>query len=248
MDEKPPINYTEYPRSFSEPRIRLETITEAWRFLTAQMGVWVLATLCMLGLTLLLGAPLYILAFMQLVGKAQPSMQDMLLFYAISFPAVILVYVGQAIGFAGMYSMALRQIQGQSIAIKDFFHTGSSLWSHIGAGFLVSIAVLIGSMACYIPGFMLGGLLLFTQPIIIHQKVGAFAAMSQSWNMLKSQLVMAAVFYFLISMVAGLGAILCGVGILFSYPLYPLAVSLVYRDHLHALYGTPAPGPSPDLQ
>jgi len=212
------------------------------------MGLWVVATLCMLGLTFVLALPFYLLAIMQLIGKKDPQVGDILLFYAMSFPAVVLIYVGQAIGFAGMYNMSLKQIQGQPIALKDFFRTGSSLMSHIAAGVLVSLAVMIGSMACYVPGFMVGGLLILTQPIIVHQKLGVVAAMTQSWNMLKSQIWMAAAFYFLVSMVAGVGALACGIGVLFTYPLYPLAVSLVYRDHLIALYGNPAPGPSSEVQ
>ncbi len=236
MEQAPPPQYAEYQRGPIEPRIRFETISEAWRFFSAQMGVWVLATFIMLFATVLFAAPIYVLAVMQMIGNRNPSMGDMVAFYGYAFLAGILAYVGQTLGYAGMYNIALKQIQGELVSIRDMFSIGGGVLNHIIAGLVISVGVMIGSLACYLPAFIIGGLLLFVQPIIVHQKVGAIAAISQSWNLLKGQIWMAAAFYLVITLVASLGAIACGIGMLFTYPLYPIAVSLVYRDYLNALY------------
>jgi len=244
MTEMPPPQYAEYPRQTVAPRIRMETISEAWNWFRAEMGLWVLATFLMLMITLLCALPFYVMAFASIFGQRNPDIGAMLVFYAWSFPAAIMIYVGQAIGFGGMYNMALKQIQGQAITIKDFFEFKGALFHHLVAGLVISVGVMFGSIACYVPGFIIGGLLIFAQPIIVHQRLGAFPALSQSWNLLKDQLWMATAFYFILSLVAGMGALACGVGLLFTYPLYPIAISLVYRDHLNALYGANATDPS----
>jgi uncharacterized membrane protein len=221
----------------------METIGEAWNWFRAEMGLWVLATLLMLLITFGCAIPFYGMAFATMFGNPDPNIGDMMMFYVWSIPAAIMIYVGQAIGFAGMYNMAIKQIQGQPISMRDFFDFKGMFWQH--AGLVISMAIMFGSIACYLPAFMLGGLLIFTQPIIVHQRIGAFAALSQSWNLLKGQIWMAAAFYFILSMVAGLGVVVCCVGLLFTYPLYPLAVSLVYRDYLTAHYGSSAPEAAP---
>lgn len=238
MEEHPPSQYTEYPRLPIEPRIRMETIAEAWKYLTAAPGQWIAATFLMMLLSLALAGPFYALGVMQLLANREPDIGNILALYAFIFLAAILAYVGQAIAFGGMYHMALKQIQGEAVTLKDMFSLGgSSVFSHIVVGFVISMGVMIGSIACYLPAFLIGGLLMFSQPILIHQKIGPMAALSQSWNLLKGQIWMAAAFYLVISLVASLGAIVCGVGMLFTYPLYPLAVSLIYRDYMQALYG-----------
>lgn len=220
----------------------MEVIGEAWKFLLAAPGQWIAATFLMVLLALLFAGPLYVLGFMQMIGKPNPEIEDILLMYAFMILAALLGYVGQAVGFGGMYHMALKQIQGEPAQLKDMFSLGgSSLLAHIVVGFVISVGVVIGSIACYLPAFLIGGLLMFSQPILIHQKIGPWAALTQSWNLLKKHIWMAAAFYLVISLVASAGAIACGVGMLFSYPLYPLAVSLVYRDFMHAMYGQQVP-------
>lgn len=246
MENQPPVQYTEYPRGAIEPRIRMEVIGEAWKFLLAAPGQWIAATFLMLLVALLFGAPLYVLGMMQILGKRNPDVADIMLMYAFMIPAGLLLYVGQAIGFGGMYHMALKQIQGEPVQLKDMFSLGgSSVFAHIAVGFVISVGVVIGSFACYLPAFLIGGLLMFSQPMLIHQKIGPWAALSQSWNILKKHIWMAAAFYLVITLIASLGAVACGIGMLFSYPLYPLAVSLVYRDFMQAMYGQQVPTVEP---
>jgi len=222
------------------PRIRMETISEAWNWFRSEMGLWVAATLIVLVITFACAIPFYAMAFITMM-KPNPTFNDIMAFYAWSIPAAIMLYVGHAIGIAGMYNMAVKQIQGEEISLREFFNFRGMFIQHLIAGIVISLAILIGSIACYLPAFILGGLLMFTQPIIVHQRIGAFAALSQSWNLLKDQIWMATAFFFIVSLIASLGSLACLVGMLFTYPLYPLAVSLVYRDHLSALYGQKAP-------
>jgi len=238
MEQGPPVQYADYPREPVAPRIRLEAIAEAWKYIKAEMGIWALATFLMLAVTFLLVAIPYFAAISLIMGNRNPDLGTMLAFYGYAFLAMLLGYAGHAIFFAGMYHMAMKQIQGEKIRMGDMFRLGGpSIFSHIGIGIVTIIGVTIGSIACYVPGFIIGGLLMFAQPIVVHQKIGAIPAIRQSWTLLKGQIWMATALYLILSLAASLGSLACLVGILFTYPLFPLTISIVYRDYMQALYG-----------
>jgi hypothetical protein len=236
MSEIPPQQYADYPRLSIAPRIRFEAISEAWKFVQAELGTWILATFLFFVITFAFITPIYILALGSVMGNPHPQIDAILRMYAIMIPGMFIGYIGQAIGLGGMFNLAMKQVQGYPITIRDFFSTGGSVWSHVGAGLIFVFAVMVGSIACYIPGFIVGGLLMFIHPIIVHQRVGAPEAIRLSWSMLKPHIWTALGFYLLVSLVAGLGALLCGIGLLASYPIYALAISIVYRDFVQALH------------
>ena len=84
-------------------------------------------------------------------------------------------------------------------------------------------------------------MLLFTFPILVRERGGAIAAMTTSWNMLKGDMWMALAFAFVTALLSGLGAIGCWIGIVFTLPLWPLAVAIVYRDFANFQYDPAAP-------
>jgi len=96
---------------------------------------------------------------------------------------------------------------------------------------LNGLAVAIGSVFCYIPGLVLGGLLMFTIPLIVDRRMDGIEAMKLSFNTLKGDALMATLFYLVVSIVGGLGGIACGIGALFTWPLFFLSISLLYRDY-----------------
>jgi hypothetical protein len=51
-----------------------------------------------------------------------------------------------------------------------------------------------------------------------------------SYNALKPFAWGMFIFMFVVGLCAGLGACLCGVGLLFTYPIYVLAVALTYNN------------------
>lgn len=232
MSEIPP-QFTEYPRADMRPRIRFEAIGEAWRFMTANLGIWVLASFLTVVLTLLLFLPFYVMGIVKMIGMDQqrPDIGQIMSFYGLIFLSSILSGVGQSIGLAGMYNMALKQIQGYEISIKDYFPSGGVILSHVGAGLLIALGTMVGSFFCYLPGLLFAGLTMLTHPIIAHRRLGAIEAMKTSWNLMKNDMWMALAFFFVVSLAAGLGMFACGIGILFSFPLLPLGIALVYRDY-----------------
>ena len=240
MSEVPP-QFAEYPRVPQRPRVRIEAIGEAWKLLTQDLGTWALAGFITSVFAVVAFLPLYLVAIIQLVASRTPTLGQMFIFYVLIFGAMIALYIAQGLGYAGMYRMALKKLRGEPIAMKDYFAWDSSMITHAVASLIIALGVVFGSILCYLPGFIVGGLLMLTQPIIVARKCGVGEAVGTSWNLLKGDLWMATGLYFLTSLVAGLGAIACGIGMFFTLALLPLTFAIVYRDFSQGEYSSNGP-------
>jgi uncharacterized membrane protein len=233
-----PNEYASYPRATVRPRIRFEAISEAFQFFKQEMAVWIAATLVYLliagGLIALIYFPMVgMMAVMQTADSTDPgAIATLLGFYAYSFFASIAVNCVMYALMGGLFRIALNQLQGKPIAIGQLFDIRGRIVSHIVAAFLVAILTTIGMMFCYLPGFIVAGLMMLVQPLIAHQSVGPIVAIKQSYESLKSEIWTALAFYLLITIVAGAGVLVCGIGLLVSYPIMILATSIVYRDFM----------------
>lgn len=231
------------------PRINFDAIGEAFRLFQQQMGTWVLAVL----ITFAIQGGLYLVFVLAMQGLGMAmiganrggsnaaagaitgaAFGGFLVYYVVSLTVGALFY-------GGLFRMAVKQVRGEPIATGDLFSATDVLGSLIGASLLMGLAVAAGMALCVLPGLIIAGLLMFTIPLIVDQRVGALAAMGMSWNALKGEIVMAPLFLFVASMLASLGALLCGVGLLFSYPIFPLAVALLYRGTFGGGAGQPEP-------
>ena len=95
---------------------------------------------------------------------------------------------------------------------------------------LVGIITLIGFMLCIIPGFIAGGAFLMTYPLIVDRKLSATAAMKTSLDVAQQNLFQFTLFALVISLIAGLGALACCVGLLITFPLFITTITCAYRD------------------
>lgn len=114
------------------------------------------------------------------------------------------------------------------------------------------VLALVSGLLAVIPALVISALLMFTYPLIVHGRLGVIEAMGRSWSALKGQFIMASLFQFVAYLVAGLGVLACCVGVLFTMPLYPLAVAVLYRDFflggpVKLAPGYPAAPPLSDL-
>ena len=83
---------------------------------------------------------------------------------------------------------------------------------------------------CFIPGLIVFGLLMLAIPLVSEGRLPATGAMIQSWHALKSQWLTAAVFHWVLFILAGSAYFLCFVGVLFTGPLYCLSVTILYHN------------------
>ena len=128
----------------------------------------------------------------------------------------------------GMIRMARNQIRGRTPRIDDLFSVTEHWFDLLLVSFLIGVAIIIGHMLCVIPGFIVSGLLMLAIPLVVEGGLPATGAIIHSWDALKSQWLTATIFHLFLILVAASGSLLCGIGVLFTGPLYSLAVALLY--------------------
>ena len=222
-------DYDEAPRA--SPKVRLETIGEAWTLFQQQSGVWLGAgALLFLAIFVVYGGGSFAM-LAPFLGKKEPDTGALIAtLLGGSLVLVVLLLALSGILSAGMYRMAIKQVRGEPIALSDLWGATDCLGPMIGSSLLIGIAVSVGVNFFVIPGYLLGGLWMLAGPLVADRKLGAMEAMTVSWKALQPDLVMAAVYYFLISLVASLGVFVLGIGIIATLPLFYLGLALVYRD------------------
>lgn len=139
--------------------------------------------------------------------------------------------------YMGMIRVALKVTAGVVPEVNDLFKT-DHFGSYLGAAILVGLAVFVGLLLCIIPGIYVGIMLGFFGFIVIGRGEKAIDSISASAELTRNHrgtLFLLGLAVFGINIV---GALLCGVGLLVSYPVTIVAMGYAYR----VLSGeTPAP-------
>ena len=152
--------------------------------------------------------------------------------------ALALIFLGVVtIGFqgilaAGITNFTMRASRGLPVTNSDLWVGFRKPWTYFGAFALVALLSTLGVCACIVGTYVVYGVTMFVWPILLDKKCGVWDALSQSWEMLKSEWLMATLFYFVVAMVAGLGVYACYVGILLSWPYLYIAPALLYNRYM----------------
>jgi uncharacterized membrane protein len=217
------------------PRVRFETIGEAWTLFQQQMGAWLgagaMATAALFAFIGLSSGFFIVPLLATSAVSKEPNVGVALggMFLGILLMTVGAVLLGGLLS-AGFYRMAHKQVHLGTVAISDFFDIKDIFWPMLGMSFLVGLATSAASQFFAIPGLILGGLWMLAGPLIADRRMGIIQAMSASWRALQHDLIMASCYYLVVSLLATVGIFLLGIGIIFTMPLMYLGLALVYRD------------------
>jgi uncharacterized membrane protein len=219
-----------------EPLLRFSVIGDAWRLYQRRWWTWSAAMLIVLIAESVVGRALFAVFGMRWPGGAggfrlPPAPGAGALHYVST-----IVVVGFFLG--GMIRMASHQVVGREPRIEDLFSVFDVGLQLLAGAVFYGAATFLGSMLCVIPGFIVSGLLMFTIPLIVIARKPATDAFAESWRVLSSQWLTAAVFHLVLSLVAGVGLLFCCVGILFTGPLYSLSVAILFHEFFE-----PVPSP-----
>jgi hypothetical protein len=211
-----------------QPQLRFSVIGDAWRLYQRRWVTWSLAMLIVLIAYSVAGSALF-----AIFGERWPGGRGG--FRLPPRPNVgALHYVGMTVvgGFflGGMIRMATRQVFGGVPRIEDLFSVFDVGYHLLAGTVFYGAASFLASLFCVIPGFIVSGLLMFTLPLIVIARRPATNAVAESWKVLSPQWLTAAVFHFVLSIVSGMGILLCGIGILFTGPLYCLSIALLFHE------------------
>jgi hypothetical protein len=206
--------------------VRFEAIGEAWRLFKQHAGVWIAATLMVgfgsFGLQVvlnLLSIPISIVG-----GRSLPGISVVT---SLGSMAVSMAVWGIFLG--GLFGMALKQVDGRPIGVKDLMPDTDILPGLAIASVLASLATLVGLLCLVIPGWIIAGLFLFTLPLVVDRRLKAIDALGTSWTTLKSQWLQAVVFFLVLSALQIAGLMLCLLGTLVTFPLCILSQAVLYR-------------------
>lgn len=215
-----------YPHSPMAPSIRFDVIGQAFNMVFSDIGTWVVAALC---LFVAVGVIYGVCFALMLVTAAAGAGILAILIYLVTLVAVITV---ANVMMANMYRMAIIALSGSKPNINEMFKFGPKTGNIVVCSILVGIFTGIGALACGIGAIVVGGLLMFAIPCVVDRDLAAMDAINLSWNTLKKDIVMAAVFFFVIGLCAEIGAVAIGIGVLFTFPVLPIAIAMLYRDYL----------------
>jgi len=137
-------------------------------------------------------------------------------------------FIGFVIIQAAVTRAALAITDGRSIELQTLFAFDNIGQLVIGA-LVVGLATSIGSMLCYIPGLIVMFFSQFYVHFLLDRNLGAIDAIKASFSFVNANLG-TLVGFFLASLVAYiLGALLCGIGLLFAVPVVIIAQAYTYR-------------------
>lgn len=223
---------TPYPRNDQSAKpngeVSIDAIGRAWNIVTQNLGPY--SVCCLLSALPVLIS--YAIGFAIMIPLFETESGWLILggLGLFTLLAIAGVTIGSVIA-AGMVTMTLKALRGEVPEFSDI-STGfqNNPFGIMAVTFIFTFAVNTGFNACYIPGFLIGGVWLICIPLMLEKNLGPIAALKESYRWMQEHYVMAAVVYLLASLVAGLGGLACGIGLLVTMPVYFATTAVIYED------------------
>jgi len=139
-----------------------------------------------------------------------------------------LVTVVWSFAAAGLYKGALAVVDGTKLTMGQMFE-GWDKGQVAIAAILIGIATAIGSFLCYVPGLIVGFLMMFTLLFIVDQQMQAIDAIKASIKLVTDNLGQTIVWALLAIVVYIVGLVVCCVGLLVAIPIILIGLAYTYR-------------------
>lgn len=130
----------------------------------------------------------------------------------------------------GMHIMLVNKTLTGRLDIGDLFKGFNYFVPSLLATLVMGIFIFIGMLACIIPGLVVGAMYLFTYLFIADRKMEFWPAMQASHAIVKQNYLGYTFFFLTLALLQLAGALLCGVGLLVTIPIYYAAINAAYRD------------------
>jgi uncharacterized membrane protein len=128
----------------------------------------------------------------------------------------------------GMMYMTLKKLRGEKVDLSDAFRGFDNFGYTFVAGIVYVVVLGVGALFLIIPAFILGALFIYMFPFLIDKKMRFEEAFRASVDLVKGNLLEHTLFFFVVSLISISGLILCGIGVLFTLPLFYLAFAVAY--------------------
>ncbi|CAB4961259.1 unannotated protein [freshwater metagenome] len=148
---------------------------------------------------------------------------------AIAFLFSIATSIISLILAMGLIRAALRVTDGGTPELSQLTET-DQLGPYIVQAILVGLAIGIGLLICIIPGLIAAVLFAFAGYAVIDSRDGdAVGAIKRSFEIVKGNFGAVLGLMVLLILINVVGALLCLIGLLFTYPMTSVAIAYAYR-------------------
>lgn len=130
----------------------------------------------------------------------------------------------------GFFLVVFEKIRGREVNIGDIAKGFNYFVPAVLSNILITVFTVIGFVFCIIPGFIIAALYLFTPAFILEQKLDFWEAMEASRKVVMQHLFELIIFVIILGLINLVGALLCGIGLVFTIPLTFAAMGLAYDD------------------
>ncbi len=236
MAEIPPYNgpggYSNYPRfEYNQdpygrpPGVYFDSIGRAWTLVQANLATWVLSMVIVFALYYgsIICLELFVFGGMITAGSRATALPLAI------FPIAIVIGCVFQILLTGLMHMGLKQARNEQIGIGDIFSAFPQSVSVVIGMFVTSLIITVGIFLCIVPGLWLSGIFAFVPLLIADKNLTPIEALQLSYDTLKPHAWSLFALVFLSGLVGSLGGCLCGIGLLFTYPIYFVTIGISYN-------------------
>ena len=110
------------------------------------------------------------------------------------------------------------------------FSGGDTVLRVIGVVLLISVFAVLGAVFCILPAYVVLGTLHYAVPLVVERDSGITEALRTSWDATKGHWLQFTLFGVVVHLIGQLGSAACGIGILFTLPLFFTITVVAYRD------------------
>jgi hypothetical protein len=130
----------------------------------------------------------------------------------------------------GMHIYTMKRMTGRRAEFGDIFKGFNFFVAALVASIVIGVFTCLGSLACIIPGLVIGAMYTFTYLFIMDKKLDFWPAMQASHNVVRNDYFGFVMFLLLMALVNLLGVICCIVGVLVTIPVTLAAVTAAYQE------------------
>ncbi len=141
-------------------------------------------------------------------------------------------YVAYQVVGAGIIRGALGITEGRPFVVGEIFQL-ERVRQIVITALIVSAAIAIGTVLCFLPGIAAAFFLSFAIYFVIDKEMEPVAAVTASFNLVKDNLGEVFVWWLVTLGLTILGAILCGVGLIVAIPVVLIGNAFVYKKLTH---------------
>jgi hypothetical protein len=189
-----------------------DSISYGWNAYWKNIGPLILITIVIIAVQLLVNV----------IGQVTRNVFISLIFSIVGWIVSMILSMG-------LIRASLAVVRGQTPEVNMLFET-EGLANYIVASIIFGICFGIGLILCIVPGIIIGILWMFYGFLIVENPtLGPTDALKRSYEMTKGRIGELFVFGLALFGINLVGALLCGIGLLFTYGITAVAVAYAYR-------------------